>query len=749
MLKKLIQKHGPVLFYSLRISYPGLAPILISLFFLVGSAPVYLSSPGRAEEEAKTTAIILEETDNLQISHQNGKISIIPKLGFRPEIKDAGCAVLLNNRWIYSYDYPSVSIKRKSISVAGLPATELILNYSKLSGQPDLIWNIRIRPGGQEIILQVKVINHSQESDYLLGGFTIISARKSISGGELLWESSDCFRVLSESVINTADIDHTIFLSPENRTINSSWIQLITPMDERGYFLTACLKAERFLTKVRTVLRETGKKNSTTMDLEVVNGGVFTRSKDKPVLLNLPLLPGEEIESEPILINWGDRWIDGLEKYGRIYQILNDISIQDSAPMGYCTWTSHYWEVSEKKCLVDAWELSRIFKPFGYDFFQLDGLSWPNYRGDYLDTNRFLFPSGVKWLGNQITWMGLTFGLWVGPGEVSEKSKLFRHHPDWLVGDNCGRLLSGRMVPALMENSYILDMSNPEVMKFLKETFRNLYHKFYCRYFKLDFLNIAAREGNRFRSDFTGIESLRAGLKAIQTALGPSSFTTAAGAPTWAVAGLVNACRAGPDISHDWEDIKTAADAIATRFYLHRRFFILDPDAMVVTPSNPTNKIPGRKETPRPLSLDEARVSTTVAVLTGGVLQLGDSPMDLSQYPERLALVTNPELIKINRKGKIARPVDLMDFLSESDIPAFWHIHENNDSEILAIFNWGDTPENFTLSPEKIGILPDHDYLLTDLWSGKTHNVRWRGSIESGRLAPHSVRIWRISRSKK
>jgi hypothetical protein len=66
---------------------------------------------------------------------------------------------------------------------------------------------------------------------------------------------------------------------------------------------------------------------------------------------------------------------------------------------------------------------------------------------------------------------------------------------------------------------------------------------------------------------------------------------------------------------------------MAARYYMNRNYFVADPDAFMVTASSAKGQ----------LSLDEAKVSIAVAVVSGGMLEIGDALPSLSSEPERLA----------------------------------------------------------------------------------------------------------------
>ena len=64
-------------------------------------------------------------------------------------------------------------------------------------------------------------------------------------------------------------------------------------------------------------MRQTGIRYSEAFKRQVANRGVFIRSGEKVVLLQLPLSLGGKITSESIMVDWGLKWIDTLEDYAR------------------------------------------------------------------------------------------------------------------------------------------------------------------------------------------------------------------------------------------------------------------------------------------------------------------------------------------------------------------------------------------------------------------------------------------------
>jgi alpha-galactosidase len=111
-------------------------------------------------------------------------------------------------------------------------------------------------------------------------------------------------------------------------------------------------------------------------------------------------------------------------------------------------------------------------------------------------------------------------------------------------------------------------------------------------YFKIDFCYAGAYEGAR-HSDMPGVRAYRDGLRLIRAAIGPDALLVGCGAPTVASAGLVDAMRIGPDIAAQYEPAqehvslpsqRNAARNVAARAWQHGRFWVNDPDCLMLRP---------------------------------------------------------------------------------------------------------------------------------------------------------------------
>ena len=161
--------------------------------------------------------------------------------------------------------------------------------------------------------------------------------------------------------------------------------------------------------------------------------------------------------------------------------ILNHIvpASRDAArPIVLNTWESFRFRVNEEvllECANDAVKL-------GIDTLVLDD-GWFKNRNDdtsglgdwVVDPEKFPSFSGMV---EKIRAMGLSFGIWIEPEMISEKSDLFTAHPEW-------RLCSGRQC-SVQRNQYVLDLSNDEVVDYLFRSLSKLFSSAKISYVKWD-----------------------------------------------------------------------------------------------------------------------------------------------------------------------------------------------------------------------------------------------------------------------
>ena len=153
--------------------------------------------------------------------------------------------------------------------------------------------------------------------------------------------------------------------------------------------------------------------------------------------------------------------------------------------------------------------------------------------------------------------------------------------------------------------------------------------------------------------------------------------------------GLVDEGRVSQDTGHAFLRSKEAEPGIAARYYMHRNFFITDPDAFTVS-----RQLLEERSIQAPLTLNEAQVSIALAAVSGGMFEIGDDLPTLGSDPERLALVKNPDLLAMVKLGQAAVPLDLMTYTDKDEQPSVFLLRER-----AACLKAGITRESIVLDP--------------------------------------------------
>jgi len=143
-------------------------------------------------------------------------------------------------------------------------------------------------------------------------------------------------------------------------------------------------------------------------------------------------------------------------------------------------WEATYFDFNEKKLLA----IAKKAKKLGIELFCLDD-GWFGRRNDDFSSlgdwyhNRKKLPRGVQGISKKINKLGLDFGIWVEPEMISIDSDLYKSHPDWAIE-------IPTMEPSLGRNQLILDLSNKQVVNYLKMTLEDLLNSANITYIKWD-----------------------------------------------------------------------------------------------------------------------------------------------------------------------------------------------------------------------------------------------------------------------
>jgi alpha-galactosidase len=395
------------------------------------------------------------------------------------------------------------------------------------------------------------------------------------------------------------------------------------------------------------------------------------------------------------------------------------------------SWTAYYGNAD--------WQAAHL-KALGYNFFQVDE-GYQYARGEYETANARQFPNGMRAVGHHVTGDGLIFGVWTAPFQVTSRAWVYEYHKDWLVHNAKGEPIHTQLLWRQKSDLiYALDTTNPGAQDYLRRTYHTLVREWGVRFIKLDFMDSSAIEGFMYRPNTTALEALRIGLQVIRDAVGEDVILDKDGSPMLTPVGLVDTGRVSADTAHSFEGTRTAASGIAARFYMHRNFFLDDPDAFNTVEESFSDHT--RASAWYPLSV--AQASIALSAVSGGMYEIGDDMLVMGSQKDRLELVENEDLLNMAKLGRASTPVDLMTYDPEDEQPSIFFLRESPHQAILTVFNWTKSPRSHTLRLADLGLPSDHSFTASDVLNQDAPVPLAGTTVRIENQAPESVRIIKI-----
>jgi len=707
--------------------------------------------PSMADQQQ---AMIQNKHLSVAVSSQSGSFEIRMHGSKRPNLQ-SGVAVEIDRHWLKSGDFPHFKTVQSTFSDSLGKGQMLTTSYWGLADGPTLTSILRVYDELSFGDAEVEVKNSTGRSITVqaIRGVDAIGSPRIDLGGH---EYAD--RVLSDSfsedrpVLRIADLGHATAYegftekpgqgSSLHRAAGS---QLIYNLESGQSILLAALTSQRFLTILHLQSSKDAEGRAVISSWTVDSTGTTEIAKSEALLkdapaesqveLSLSLEPSAELASERLLFSVGNDYHSQLEEYGRAVRQLHHARVESDAPNGWWSWITWNGGITAAAVLTNAQWLARNAKNLGYRYVLIDeGSAYA--RGEYTTANSTQFPEGIGRVTRRISELGLVPGIWTAPFEVSERAWIFEHHKDWLVRNLAGTPI--RCQPANPEPLYILDTTNPGAQEYLRRTYRTLAQDWGIKYIKLDFMDDSAVEGVFYRPDTTALEAQRIGLEVIRESVGDDVLIDKDGSPMLNPVGLVDEGRVSTDTDQSFMGSKRAASGIAARYYMHRNFFINDPDAFSVSRHGAGSSDPLLPPT-------EAEVGIVLAAVSGSMFEIGGDLTMLSGEPERLALIQNRDLLQMIALNRASVPLDLMSYAPKDEQPSVFLLHEDKRQSMLAVFNWTDASRSHSLRLETLGFPKDSKPGASDVLHPNVQAALNGSTLELRDQHPHSVRLIRLT----
>jgi alpha-galactosidase len=688
--------------------------------------------------------------DGLSVAVQpgDGTYEIRAENGGR-SILQARVAAEIDHKWVKSTDYPHHDISQSNVEDAIGHGKKIIVTSSGLPNTPDLAYTLEIYEGRAFGVIEAEVRNHTSRRLRIQSIRSVEAVGNKVVdlGGP---QSAD--RILSDSFsedwppLQIYDLGK----APQgmHRAIGS---QLIYNRDSKQSLFLAALTSNRFLTIIHLQTQTSSPAppaiasytvdSTGTTEIQATDpeSGLREGPAENLIELNVPLPAGESINSERVMFAAGNNYYSQLDNYGAVIRDLHHARVSADNLLGWWSWTAFYTKITQGTALTNAQWLADHLKPLGYDYFHFD-LGYGYSRGEYATPNASQFPHGMWDLTRRISRLGLKIGVWTAPFEVGERAWIYEHHKDWLVHNAHGDPISIADAEEVKgERLFVLDVTHPDAQEYLRQTYRTLVREWGARYIKLDFMDNTAIEGYYHRPNTSALQAERIGLEIIRKAVGDDVLLDKDGSPMLNPVGMVDEGRISQDTGHTFQRSKEAAPGIAARYYMHRNFFVTDPDAFTVS-----RQLLEERTIEAPATLNEAQVSIALAAVSGGMFEIGDDLPTLGGDPARVALVKNPDLLAMAKLSQAAVPLDLMTYADEDEQPSVFLLREDQRQSILAVFNWTEQPSSHAFTVSDLKLIKGQTYNLLNSFPPDQSLPMNHETLRFDNQPAHSVKLIKI-----
>ncbi len=432
---------------------------------------------------------------------------------------------------------------------------------------------------------------------------------------------------------------------------------------------------------------------------------------------------------------------DPLSTYLRLTADENSARVAKPSPLGWCSWYYYFQDVHQTHIRDHLKWAKKHQSEIPLEVIQIDD-GYQSDIGDWLTTNE-RFPGGMAQLAGEIQEAGYVAGLWIAPFIALRSAQVVQRNPDWILRNRYGLPANTGWVWETFGRA--LDVTHPGVQEEITNVIDTVVNHWGYSYLKLDFLYAAALAGKRYNPRLTGAQAIRQMLMKIRDAAGDESTLVGCGCPLGSGIGIFDSMRISPDVAPSWKpryafvnaliqneldlpSVRNALHNTITRSPLHRRWWINDPDCLLL-----------RKDETL-LSEAEVQTLTTVVALSGGAAMVSDDLLALDE--ERRSWLARlcpplPGRMRVADLLEEERP-KLLHMELEGPIGKWW---------LIAILNWESVEQQFGIPLEEFGLNPSLDYHCVDYWNAQYKSVH-DSVLYSGPIAAHGVKLFALREAR-
>lgn len=403
------------------------------------------------------------------------------------------------------------------------------------------------------------------------------------------------------------------------------------------------------------------------------------------------MVRGSSVRSATVMVGVFDDWREGMETYATLNATVAPPRRWDKAvPVGWNSWGALQFGVNPDNSseVVDFMADSLMTRGFS----NADGLV---YTG--LDSGWDSFPEDKlkafadKCAGNgQVPCIYWTpFTDWAkNPERDVPNGGGYKYKDIYLYADG---------QPQELDGAWAIDPTHPAVRMMMEHT-AALFRRCGYRYVKMDFMTHGRMEADSWHNPAvtTGTEAYNHGMQLLDSIF-HDMYINLSISPVFP-AQYAQSRRIACDAWNKIKDTEYTMNALSWSWWTDRVYSFNDADHVVLRDATP----------------GENRARITSAVITGMLITGDDFSHggDSTAKARAMRLLANTDIVAL-ATGQAFRPL-----CGDSDTSEHAFVRTSPDGgATLAVFNYGDTPLDFSVDLGRLGMDPAADYRATELWS--------------------------------
>jgi alpha-galactosidase len=406
-------------------------------------------------------------------------------------------------------------------------------------------------------------------------------------------------------------------------------------------------------------------------------------------------ISGETIKSPKVFIGCFADWRQGMETYAAANAIVTPPRPwKNGVPFGWNSWGKLQFSLTYEKAIQVSGFFAQELPQFENDGVTYIGLDagWNSFSDDQLKKFVDHCHANHQQAGIYFT----PFTAWTHDGNKNVEGTSC-HYKDIFLYAN-GKIQT-------VDGGVALDPTHPGTQAMIKSSLHR-FQRAGFKYIKADFMTHGALEADHYYDPkvTTGIQAYNEGMKCLTKAAGKNMYLNLSISPLFP-AQYANSRRIACDTFGGIKETEYMLNSLTYGWWLSKVYDFNDADHIVLD---------GHSE-------GENRARVTSSAITGIFISGDDFSTAGSAMGKQRAeqLLTNAAIDDVARIHQSFEPVEG----NTGDHAASLFFHQGTNCLYLAVFNFSNTDQDFTLDPERLGLKTGAFNHFQELWSGSNQSI--------------------------